>query len=144
MDELAAELGFAYAVQAADLDERALGAAAAGPAELVTLLARAKAAALRSRLEAAARPGTGGGARGPPPAAALAERVGERAAGRGGQAVAAGAAGVVAGPQAGPRARAPADGPAAGAHLTQRTPHLTCSLCPTRPPFGCFFWAARW
>jgi len=74
MDELAAELGFAYAVQAADLDERALGAGAAGPAELVMLLARAKAAALQGRLEAAARPGPGGSACSAPQTAALAER----------------------------------------------------------------------
>lgn len=118
MDELAAELGFAYAVQAADLDERALGAGAAGPAELVMLLARAKAAALQGRLEAAARPGPGGSACSAPQTAALAERAGERTAGRGGEAAAAGPAGGPAGPQAGPGARATADGPAVGAHLT--------------------------
>ena len=117
MDELAAELGFAYTVQAADLDERALGAGAAGPAELVMLLARAKAAALQGRLEAAARPGPGGSACSAPQTAALAERAGERTAGRGGEAAAAGPAGGPAGPQAGPGARAAADGPAAGAHL---------------------------
>lgn len=57
MDQLAAELGISYRVLAADLDERALGAGAASPSQLVMLLAKAKAAALLSRLEAALQPG---------------------------------------------------------------------------------------
>lgn len=56
MDQLAGELDFSYRVLTADLDERALGAGAASPSQLVTLLAKAKAAALQSRLEAAAQP----------------------------------------------------------------------------------------
>ena len=51
MDQLAAELGFSYTVIAADIDEKALGAGAASPSVLVMLLARAKAAAIQSRLE---------------------------------------------------------------------------------------------
>lgn len=62
MDQLAAELGVSYRVLAADLDERALGAGAASPSQLVVLLAKAKAAALLSRLEAAAQPGGPDGA----------------------------------------------------------------------------------
>ena len=57
MDQLAAELDFSYRVLTADLDERALGAGAASPSQLVMLLAKAKAVALQSRLEAAAQPG---------------------------------------------------------------------------------------
>ena len=62
MDQLAGELEFSYSVLAADLDERALGAGAASPSQLVMLLAKAKAAALQSRLEAAAQPGGPDGA----------------------------------------------------------------------------------
>ena len=67
MDQVAAELGISYRVLAADLDERALGAGAASPSQLVMLLARAKAAALQSRVEAAAQPGGAAGAGSSPP-----------------------------------------------------------------------------
>ena len=62
MDQLAGELHFSYRVLTADLDERALGAGAATPSQLVMLLAKAKGAALQSRLEAAAQPGGPDGA----------------------------------------------------------------------------------
>lgn len=51
MDELAAEHGFAYEVHTADIDEKAIRAE--DPEHLVAALSRAKAAAIRAKLEAA-------------------------------------------------------------------------------------------
>lgn len=51
MKELAQEYGFAYEVVTADIDEQALGDRSADPATLVTLLAQAKAEAIRKSME---------------------------------------------------------------------------------------------
>ena len=50
MKELAQEYGFQYETVTADIDEQALGDRMSDPAELVTLLARAKAQAIKERL----------------------------------------------------------------------------------------------
>ena len=50
MKELAQEYGFAYEIVTADIDEQALGDRTADPATLVTLLAQAKAEAIRERM----------------------------------------------------------------------------------------------
>ena len=50
MKELAQEYGFQYETVTADIDEQALGDRMSDPAELVTLLAKAKAQAINERL----------------------------------------------------------------------------------------------
>lgn len=51
MKELAQQYGFDYDTVTADIDEQALGDRTSDPAELVTLLAQAKADAIYERLE---------------------------------------------------------------------------------------------
>ncbi len=51
MKELAQEYGFDYDTITADIDEQALGDRTSDPAELVTLLAQAKADAIYERLD---------------------------------------------------------------------------------------------
>ena len=51
MKELAQEFYFDYEVITADIDEKALGDRTADPAKLVTLLAQAKAVAIRKRMQ---------------------------------------------------------------------------------------------
>ncbi|DBB06594.1 TPA: hypothetical protein ACH3X1_012121 [Trebouxia sp. C0004] len=51
MKELAQEYGFEYDTATADIDEQSLGDRTSDPAELVTLLAQAKADAIYDRLE---------------------------------------------------------------------------------------------
>ena len=51
MKELAQEYGFDYDTVTADIDEQALGDRTSDPAELVTLLAQAKADAIYERLD---------------------------------------------------------------------------------------------
>lgn len=51
MKELAQEYDFDYEVITADIDEKSLGDRTADPAKLVTLLAQAKAAAIRRRMQ---------------------------------------------------------------------------------------------
>ena len=50
MQELAQEYGFQYETVTADIDEQALGDRTSDPAQLVALLAQAKAAAISERL----------------------------------------------------------------------------------------------
>ena len=52
MQELSEQYGFQYETVTADIDEQALGDRAADPAQLVALLAQAKAAAICERLKA--------------------------------------------------------------------------------------------
>jgi septum formation protein len=54
LQELACEYGFSFDILTADLDERSIGDRASSPEQLVTLLARAKADALKPQLEARA------------------------------------------------------------------------------------------
>ncbi len=51
MKELAKEKGFHFETARADIDEQAIGERSSGPDQLVRLLAHAKAAAIRERLQ---------------------------------------------------------------------------------------------